>query len=350
MKKHFLVFVCLVLCAGAFHAPADESRSENAASTRAAFLKIIVRPRVPLAPDIRPTSRTNGLEQFHFTFASDVEQRVPGILIKPMQRNSRLPVVIVLHGTGGNKEGQVGLLRSFAEKGFMAIAIDGRYHGERTKEGKGSADYSQAISRAFSTGKEHPFYYDTVWDVMRLLDYLESREDVDSRRIGLTGFSKGGIETYLAAAVDPRIAVVVPCIGVQSFGWALEQGAWRPRVGTIQKAFDSAAKEEGINEPGKEFVRKFYDRLTPGIYDRFDGPVMLALIAPRPLLAINGDSDDKTPLPGLELCAAAARRAYASAAAEEKFRLLIQEKTGHSVTPVSQQIAVDWFVQWLKPH
>ena len=42
--------------------------------------------------------------------------------------------------------------------------------------------------------------------------------------IGMIGFSKGGMETYLAAAVDPRIAVAVPCIGVQSFRWALDHG------------------------------------------------------------------------------------------------------------------------------
>ena len=66
---------------------------------------------------------------------------------------------------------------------------------------------------------------------MRLIDYLETREDVDARRIGLTGISKGGMEAYLAAAVDPRIAVAVPLIGVQSFRWALDHGAWDSRPG-----------------------------------------------------------------------------------------------------------------------
>ena len=45
---------------------------------------------------------------------------------------------------------------------------------------------------------------DGEWDVQRLVDYLGSRDDVDPRRIGLLGISKGGIETYLAAASDPR--------------------------------------------------------------------------------------------------------------------------------------------------
>src|SRR6185437_13871657 len=124
-----------------------------------------------------------------------------------------------------------------ADVGFIAVAIDGRYHGERTQAGKGSIEYADAIVHAWRDGKEHPFYYDTVWDVMRLVDYLKTRKDVDAKRIGLIGISKGGIETYLAAAVDKRIAVAVPVIGVQSFRWALENDQWQGRVKTIQNAF-----------------------------------------------------------------------------------------------------------------
>ena len=77
--------------------------------------------------------------------------------------------------------------------------------------------YSTAILDSYKNGREHPFFYDTVLDVMRLVDYLETRPDVDPLRIGLGGFSKGGIETYLAAAIDPRIAAAVAGHGVQSF-------------------------------------------------------------------------------------------------------------------------------------
>ena len=60
---------------------------------------------------------------------------------------------------------------------------------------------------------------------MRLLDYLMTRPDVDAARIGVIGFSKGGMESYLAAAIDERITVAVPCIGVQSFRYALDHDA-----------------------------------------------------------------------------------------------------------------------------
>ena len=62
---------------------------------------------------------------------------------------------------------------------------------------------------------ERPFLLDNVWDVMILLDYLETRPDVDSARIGITGVSLGGMHSWLAAALDERIAVAAPMIGVQ---------------------------------------------------------------------------------------------------------------------------------------
>src|SRR5260370_22918568 len=89
------------------------------ASPREAFLKMIDRPRVPLAAEVKSIGEVQGFEQYHFTYASDASQVVPGILIKPKSR-AKLPVVIALHGTGGNKEGEAGLLKELAGRGFLA--------------------------------------------------------------------------------------------------------------------------------------------------------------------------------------------------------------------------------------
>jgi dienelactone hydrolase len=322
----------------------------HAADSRPAFLALIDRPKVALESEHGEPAQKGDLTELAFSFATQAAQRVPGILVKATTGNGRRPVVISLHGTGGNKETQRALLEELARDGFIGVAIDGRYHGERAKGGKAakSAEYIDAALRAFRTGKEHPFFFDTAWDVMRLIDYLETRDDVDPRRIGVIGFSKGGIETYLAAAVDPRIAVAAPCIGVQSFRWAIENNAWQSRIGTIQAAFDSAAKDRGVVADAT-FLRAFYDRIAPGIYGQFDGPTMLPLIAPRPLLAINGDIDPRTPLPGLNECADAARKAYRAAGAEEKFVLHLQPNTGHKVLPESVVLARRWFARWLRP-
>jgi dienelactone hydrolase len=313
---------------------------------RADFLRVVEHPRVALAPQVEPIPNTNGLAQFHFSFMSDARDRVPGILFEQKNSPGRHPVVIAMHGTGGSTANMAALCRKLAERGFIAVAIDGRYHGER-KSARGNADYHAAIVRAYRGGGGHPLYFDTVWDVMRLVDYLQTRDDVDAARIGLIGISKGGIETYLAAAADPRIAVAVPCIGVQSFSWALKHDAWSGRIATIQEAFNTIAKDEGVAKPDTAFVKNFYDRVIPGIDGEFDGPEMLKLIAPRPLLVINGDSDEHTPLPGLQECVAAAKVAYACA--PEKFSVIIQKNSGHMVKPESERAAIEWFVKWLRP-
>ncbi len=305
------------------------------------------RPKVPLAAQVKGLPELEGFTYEHVTFSSEQGQRVPGILLKK-DAGGRRPVVVVLSGTGGTKEGQLPVLKTLAGLGFVAISIDGRYHGER-QTGTGATQYVAAMLETYRTGQGRPFLYDTVWDLMRLVDYLETRPDVDAKRIGMTGFSKGGMETYLTAAVDPRIAVAVPMIGVQSFNWALEHDMWMSRVGTFQAAVDQAAKEAGVHTIDAAFIRTFYDRVVPGIYTKFDGPAMVPLIAPRPLLVINGDSDARTPLTGLMECIRPTEQAYQRAGAGEKFKLYLQKDTGHTVKPEALQVAMRWFVEWLKP-
>ena len=321
----------------------------SASGTRQAFLKTIARARVPLDASARPRQEPGDAIVEEIAFAAEAGERVPALLFKPRGPERRRPVVIVLHGTGGSKEGMTGRLRELAARGFVAVAIDGRHHGARVgPNSDGMPAYQSAMLRAYRTGKEQPFLFDTVWDVMRLIDYLETRQDVDARRIGLTGISKGGMETYLAAAADPRIAVAVPLIGVQSFTWALEHGAWDSRAWTLREAVVAAAAEakSGVDAA---FMRKFYDRVAPGVRSDFDGPAMLPLIAPRPLLVINGDSDPRTPVAGVRQCIAAAAREYKAHGVPERLVLQLQPDTGHQVTAEADRTMLAWFERWLNP-
>jgi dienelactone hydrolase len=324
--------------------------AQSPPDTRAAFLKLIDRPRIDPAPAVRPMT-ANGLRlvQEHISFAVESTERVTGILVKSLGSTGRLPVVIQLHGTGGNKEQMLPRLITLANRGFVAVAIDGRYHGERAGNAAGlETPYTTAIFNAYKTGREHPFFYDTAIDVMRLIDYLETRPDVDASRIGLGGASKGGIETYLTAAVEPRVAAAVSERGVQSFKWALDHGGWDSRAWTIRDAL-AATADDSKAPVNAAFMRQFYDRVAPGIYGQFDAPAMLPLVAPRPLLVINGDSDPRTPMAGVRESAAAAERAYKAAGASDKFMLKVIPNLGHENTPEIEQAALEWFVRWLTP-
>jgi fermentation-respiration switch protein FrsA (DUF1100 family) len=129
----------------------------------------------------------------------------------------------------------------------------------------------------------------------------------------------------------------------------LDNNDWQGRIGTIQAAFDQVATDAVVAKTNTAFVKAFYDRVVPGIYSEFDGPEMMALIAPRPLLVINGDSDKHTPLPGVLECVSAAQAAYTADHAADHFAAIIQPNTAHAVKPESERAAIDWFVKWLKP-
>lgn len=339
-----------LLAAGAGPTSAQSAARSTSDAIRADFLRAIDRPRVPLAPSAATVTAENGRRQELLSVASERGERVPVLLLQKDEAPRRRAVVIALHGTNGSKEGMRGALQTYADRGFLAVSMDARHHGERAQPIPGLPNpYQSAMLRAYRTGEGHPYLYDTVWDVLRLIDYLSSRPDVDPSRIGLIGNSKGGTEAYLAAAADERIAVVIPLIGVQSYGWSLRHpAAWEARIWTLREAVEAAAAEshEAVTTA---FVRTFYDRLTPGLVDRFDGPAMLTLIAPRPILVVNGDSDPRSPLAGVREAVASAERAYAAAEASEKFMFLLEPNAAHEVTPEASEAALRWFVRWLRP-
>src|SRR5581483_3280433 len=100
------------------------------------------------------------LQREHFSYATDAAERVPGLCYRLARAAGRRPVVILLHGTGGSKEGFKAQLETYARAGFVAVAIDGRYHGERANGAKSSVAYQDAILRAWrNPGGEHPFFF-----------------------------------------------------------------------------------------------------------------------------------------------------------------------------------------------
>jgi dienelactone hydrolase len=340
-------------------ARADAPSDLPPAEVKAAFLKQIDRPRVPL--DVKPVSlrkEGNGLVFERLSFASEKKadgtiERVPALVVRPEAENGKRPAVIALHGTGGGKDGMTAWLTELAKLGFVAVAIDGRYHGERAAGARGTAAYTHAITRAWRArpgeAQEHPFYCDTCWDVFRTLDYLETRADVDPKRIGMFGISKGGIETWLAAAVDDRVAVAVPAIAVQSFRWSLENGQWQGRARTIDATHRAAAGDLDEPEVNARVCRALWDKVIPGILGPFDCPSMIRLFAGRPLLILNGERDPNCPIPGAEIAFASARAAYNAVGKSDRLKIEVAKGIGHAITPEHHRAAIDWFVTWLKP-
>ncbi len=355
------VFLVLVLSAPFVRADDSKSTYSKPEEVRAKFLKLLDRPHVLFNVKNEEAKRDedSGLVIERLSFVSEKRseedsERVPVLIYRPEKVTKKLPAVLVLHGTGGSKDSETirAWMTHLAKRGFMAVAIDARYHGERAGDKKGAEAYVEAISRAWKTKPdekpEHPFYYDTCWDIWRTADYLETRDDVDAERLGIIGISMGGIETWLAASVDSRFKVAVPAIAVQSFRWSLENDKWQGRANTIKGAHEQAAKDLGEAKVNQKVCRELWTKLCPGILNDFDCPSMVRLFAGRPLLILNGENDGNCPLEGAKLAFAAAEAAYKEKEASDKLKISVAKGTGHAVTNDQRKEALDWFEKWLK--
>ncbi|MCC6142541.1 MAG: acetylxylan esterase [Candidatus Hydrogenedentes bacterium] len=117
-----------------------------------------------------------------------------------------------------------------------------------------------------------------AWGLHRCIDYLGSDPDVDKARICLTGHSRRGKTALFAAAMDERAALVVP---LQS--------------GTGGMALSRDNNQETVERINRVFPHWFCDTFT-AFNDRenllpVDQHLLIALIAPRPLLDIAGLQD-----------------------------------------------------------
>ncbi|MBA4189693.1 MAG: alpha/beta hydrolase [Planctomycetaceae bacterium] len=325
---------------------------------KVALLKLLDRPKVPadVREEAKPVEK-GGLAYTRWSFASEKKadgtvERVPVLMVAPTDRKGKLPAMIALHGTGGNKDNVISWLEDFAKQGIIGIAIDARYHGGRSGGAKGSAAYVDAITQAWKAPSdkphEHPFYYDTVWDLWRLIDVLETHEAVDAKKIGMLGISMGGIQTWLAASVDDRVVVAVPLIGVQSFKWSLDNEKWQGRANTIKAAHEAAAKDLGEKAVNQRVCRELWSKVIPGILTDFDCPNLIRLFAGRALFIANGEKDPNCPIEGTKIAIAAAEEAFAKAGAKDKLVVRVNTGVAHAVTPDDRKEAIAFCAKWLK--
>jgi dienelactone hydrolase len=320
-------------------------------SLREEFRKLVLADRRPCELKPQPIAQTSvgNVQVERVRFTPEPGHDAVALIYRPQAEGKR-PAVIVQHFLGGSKDHILfaPLLNNLAQKGFVAVAIDGRYRGER-QNGK---SLEAAMVEALRTGKGRPFLLDTAYDITRLLDYLETRPDVDATKIGMTGFSEGGILTWMCAVLDDRIKAAAPIIGVTCFGETLS-AAEGPEVQARVRLFDAVLKEYamdlGETQVNGKVLRAAWDKLVPGMLDRFDAPRMVPLIAPRPLLIHCHEQDEIFPLAGAQKVFAAAKARYAEQKAEDRIDFRVSPGFKHAqlnLTAISGM--VEWMERWLK--
>jgi len=149
---------------------------------------------------------------------------VPGYIEFPKTAAKPAPLVLLLHGWSGSKEdwykdgGMISggdMRKALLGAGYAIMALDAATHGERSNE----IDYQHvnAYEDPKAPGRKNYFTYaeisvQTVKDYRRALDYMAERGDVDMARIGLVGYSMGGMDSFYLLSVETRLKMAIACV------------------------------------------------------------------------------------------------------------------------------------------
>jgi dienelactone hydrolase len=242
--------------------------------------------RQPLRP-IRLETRTfPGYTREKVVFDSRPGVSVLAYLLLPETARRPGPAVICVPGhgrgvddivgiddRGGERTDKAGYQHDFAiqvaEAGMTAVAIEPLAFGCRrdaitARKGLSTSACQPSAGGALLVGQTMIGW--RVWDVMRTLDYLATRSELDSSRIGCMGISGGGTVTLFSTALDPRIRAALVSGYLNTF---------RDSIGSLSHCIDN---------------------YVPGILNWAEMHDLAGLIAPRPLFVESGERDNIFPI------------------------------------------------------
>jgi dienelactone hydrolase len=225
-------------------------------------------------------------EKFVYSSKPDVGVLAYLLLPKDVPRPTPAVVCIAGHGRGvddivgidmfgkdrKDKEGyQHDFAIQAAEHGLAAVAIEPMCFGCRRdpvneKKGIGAVSCQPAAGSALLLGETMIGW--RVWDVMRAIDWIETRTELDAHRVGCMGISGGGTCTLFATALEPRIRAAFVSGYLNTF---------RDCIMSVSHCIDN---------------------YIPGILKWAEMYDVAGLIAPRPLFAESGTKDPIFPIAG----------------------------------------------------
>ncbi len=276
------------------------------------------RPRTSLNVQIRGRIERQGYVVERIAFESMPKVYVTANLYLPSDRDGPVPGIVYVCGHAYSPHGAKTAYQrhghTLAKHGYAALVIDpiqiaemfGLHHGTTSQE------MYEWYTRAYSpAGLE-------VWNVIRALDYLETRPEVDSERFAITGRSGGAAMSWFSAAVEPRIKAVVPIMGIGTYAVSVSD----------------------------DTQRRHCDCMYPVNFRMHDLIHLGALIAPRPLFTAHGRLDPLFPVAGYKEFEAAMSSLYGSYGSPGQFRNLVVESE-HQDSDHLRAESVKWLDQWL---
>jgi len=155
------------------------------------------------SPVIRHTREMDGYIVENIAIESFPGFYITGNLYRPASPKEKNPAVLCPHGHATDKRFTADVQKrsaALARMGAIVFAYDMIGYGESKQ-----VNHRMPVALVIQT-----------WNSRRVLEYLLSRPDVDPERIGMTGGSGGGTQTFMLTAIDPRIRVSVPVVQVSA--------------------------------------------------------------------------------------------------------------------------------------
>lgn len=179
--------------------------------------------RTPLNAKVVGELKGEGYRAEKLIYESQPQHFVTAVLFLPL---TKAPHPAVLVPAGHSLDGKVSNQRVcilLAMNGIAAMCYDPIGQGERFQliDDKGqprfkmTEEHTLLGSTSMLVGRGTATY--RIWDGIRSLDYLASREDIDSHRLGVTGCSGGGTLSSYLMALDERVACAAPSCYLTSF-------------------------------------------------------------------------------------------------------------------------------------
>lgn len=284
--------------------------------------------RAPKAT-LKKTEKHPGFTLEHLDLDLNGIETAPALLLIPDKRAEKAPGLLYHHWHGGDYNvGKQELLQGtramaayapvYAEKGIVTLAIDSWCFGERAPyPDKGNQGESDTFKKMLWYGQV--LFGMMMFDEWQALNYLCTRPEVDTSRIGSFGISMGSTKSWWLAALDERITCCMDLCCLTDF--------------------EALIEHQGLARHGIYYY-------VPALLKHFQTHQINELIVPRPRLSLNGRHDGLTPPEGVERVRDYLAPLYAEYGNTEDMHIELFD-CKHQELPVMRELIGTWLDKYL---
>lgn len=302
------------------------------------------------AMEVTDRERRDGYEARKIRFNLSEWSRVPAYLLVP-EGEGPFPAIVLLHDHGAHFSiGKEKMVRPFhvapevmedanqwasqcydgqyvgdylARHGYVVLAVDALFWGERGRKEGTSYDAQQALASNFlQMGASWGAFINV--DDMRSAEFLASLPFVDKERVGSLGFSMGAYRSWMLAALTDVVRASA------SICW----------MNTTEHLMTLTNNQ---NKGGSA-----YAMLIPALRRYLDYPHVASIACPKPTLFFNGTRDKLFPIEGVRDAYREMEAVWQSQGASDRLvTKLWNEK--HFFNKEMQKETLEFFDRWLKP-